>query len=91
MAIRLLPPDATRPMVLPCRSEDLTDSPNSRDRALSIITRHARAISDTVQELADMGLVENATVQIRAHPCPPMRSHPLRTTLLNVSVDNSSA
>ena len=37
---------------VPCRSDDLTDSPNSRDRALSIITRHAHAISDTVQELA---------------------------------------
>ena len=72
LAIRLLLPDATRPMVLPCRSDDLSDDPEFRDRALTIITRHAHAISDTVQELADMGLVENAAVQIRAHPCPPM-------------------
>ena len=35
-------------------------------------TRHAHAILDTVQELASLGLIEHADVQIRAHPCPPL-------------------
>ena len=71
LAIRLLLPDATRPMVLPCRTDDLSDDPEFRDRALSIITRHAHAISDTVQELADMGLVERHGAD-PPHPCPPL-------------------
>jgi hypothetical protein len=72
LSIRLLLPDTTRPMVLPCRTDDLSDEPEFRDRAGSIITRHARAISDSVQELADMGLIEDASVQIHAHACPPL-------------------
>jgi hypothetical protein len=72
VAIRLLLPDTTRPMVLPCRMEDLSDDPEFRGRARGIITRHARAIADSVQELTDMGLIEEGSVQIRAHACPPM-------------------
>ncbi|HUY49689.1 MAG TPA: hypothetical protein VMV92_28895 [Streptosporangiaceae bacterium] len=68
LAIRLLLPDTTRPMVLPCRTDDLADDPDYRDRAHSITTRHARAISDTVQELTEMGMIDNAAVEIRAHP-----------------------
>jgi hypothetical protein len=58
-------------MVLPCRTDDLSDDPAYRDRAHTITARHARAISDTVQELTEMGLIENAAVQIRAHPACP--------------------
>lgn len=69
LTIRLLLPDTARPMVLPCRADDLQDDPAYRDRAHQITTRHARAILDTVHELADLGLVENATTHIRVHPC----------------------
>jgi hypothetical protein len=72
LAIRLLLPDTSRPMVLPCRVEDLSDDPDYRARAHRLTTRHAHAILDTVQELASLGLVEHADAQIRAHPCPPM-------------------
>ena len=34
--------------------------------------RHAHAILDTVQELASLGLIQDADVQIRAHGCPPL-------------------
>jgi hypothetical protein len=68
----LLLPDTTRPMVLPCRADDLSDDPGYRDRAHQITTRHARAIGDTVDELTDLGLIENASTQIRVHPCAPL-------------------
>jgi hypothetical protein len=69
LAIRLLLPDTTRPMVLPCRADDLADDPGYRDRAHQIATQHARAILDTVHELTDLGLIETASTQIRVHPC----------------------
>jgi hypothetical protein len=72
LTMRLLLPDTTRPMVLPCRTEDLADDPDYRDRAHTLTTRHARAIADSVQELTDMGLIETGNVEIRAHPCPPL-------------------
>jgi hypothetical protein len=72
LTIRILLPDTTRPMTLPCRADDLADDPAHRDRTHQITTRHARAIVDTVQELADLGLIEDASTQIRVHPCAPL-------------------
>jgi hypothetical protein len=72
LTIRLLLPDTARPMVLPCRADDLQEDPAYRDRAHQITTRHARAILDTVQELADLGLIENATTHVRVHACTPL-------------------
>jgi hypothetical protein len=72
LTIRLLLPDTTRPMTLPCRADDLADDPSYRDRAHQITTRHARAILDTVHELTDLGLIEDASTQIRVHPCAPL-------------------
>jgi hypothetical protein len=72
MTIRLLLPDTTRPMVLPCRADDLSDDPDYRARAHRITSRHAHAILDTVQELASLGVIREAGAQIRAHPCPPL-------------------
>ena len=72
LAIRLLLPDTARPMVLPCRADDHADEPAFRERAHQLTTRHARAIIDTVQGLTDLGLIENATTEIRVHPCVPL-------------------
>jgi hypothetical protein len=72
LAIRLLLPDTSRPMVLPCRADDRADEPAFRERAHQLTMRHARAIIDTVQGLTDLGLIENATTQIRVHPCVPL-------------------
>jgi hypothetical protein len=72
LTIRLLLPDTARPMVLPCRADDLADDKVYRDRAHQITTRYARAITDSVQELADLGLIENAVTQIRVHSCVPL-------------------
>ena len=72
LTIRLLLPDTTRPMVLPCRADDLSDDPDYRARAHRLTTRHAHAILDDVQELTRLGLLQSATAEIRAHPCPPL-------------------
>ena len=72
LSIRMLLPDTSRPMVLPCRADDLADDPEHRARVHRLTTRHAHAILDTVQELASLGLIEHADAQIRAHACPPL-------------------
>jgi hypothetical protein len=72
LTIRLLLPDTTRPMVLPCRADDLTDDVAYRERMTRLTARHAHAILDDVQELTRLGLLQSATAQIRAHPCPPL-------------------
>jgi hypothetical protein len=64
--------DTSRPMVLPCRVNDLSDDPDYRARMHRLASRHAHAILDTVQELVSLGLIEHADAQIRAHPCPPL-------------------
>jgi hypothetical protein len=68
----MLLPDTSRPMVLPCRADDLSDDPDYRARAHRLTARHAHAILDTVNELASLSLVQQADAQIRAHPCPPL-------------------
>jgi hypothetical protein len=72
VTIRKLLPDPTRPMVLPCRVDDLRDDPDYRERIHQITTRHAYAIQDTLQELVRLGRVQEANAEIRAHPCPPL-------------------
>ena len=72
VTIRLLLPDTSKPMVLPCRADDLADDPDNRARLDRLVTRHAHAILDTLDELASLGLIREASVQIRAHSCPPL-------------------
>jgi hypothetical protein len=72
VAIRMLLPDTTRPMVLPCRADDLSDDADYRERMTRLTARHAQAILDGVQELTRLGLLDSGTAEIRAHPCPPM-------------------
>ena len=82
LSIRMLLSDTSRPMVLPCRADDLTDDPEHRARAHRLTTRHAHAILDTVQELAALGLIDQADAQIRAQParrCSSSTSSTART------------
>jgi hypothetical protein len=48
------------------------DDPQFRERATAIAGRHLGAISESVAELADLGLVKNASVDIRAHRLAPL-------------------
>ena len=80
VTIRLLLPDTTRPMVLPCRVEDLSDDPDYRARVHQLTTRHAYAILDTLQELTRLGLIQEASTQIRvaSGPAAVQALHPQR-------------
>lgn len=72
LTLRILVPDTSGPMAVPCRSEDLGDDPEFRQRANRIMLRHGQAILDSVEELADLGMVENARAEIRIHGVPPL-------------------
>jgi DNA-binding transcriptional regulator YhcF (GntR family) len=72
ISIRILVPDTDRPWAVPCRVEDLADEPAFRERMDGIGRRHTDAITEQVAELADLGLVKNATAQVRVHGAAPM-------------------
>ena len=72
LSVRMLLPNTSLPMVLPCRADDLSDDPDFRERATNIRLRHTAAVVDSVQELADMGLVRNASTRVRVHNSSPL-------------------
>jgi DNA-binding transcriptional regulator YhcF (GntR family) len=67
IAIRILLPDLDLPTVIPSRAEPPGDDPAVRERAARIARRHTEALIDSVGELATLGLVRNATADVRAH------------------------
>jgi DNA-binding transcriptional regulator YhcF (GntR family) len=70
--LRVLVPDTSEPWALPCDAATTADDPQFRERATAIASRHLGAISESVAELADLGLVKNASVDIRAHRLAPL-------------------
>jgi len=72
ISVRALIVDTSVPWALPCRVEGLADDPDFRVRARHISQRHTEALTASVEELADLGLVEKSAVQIRAHNCAPL-------------------
>ncbi|GLY88418.1 hypothetical protein [Actinoallomurus iriomotensis] len=68
----MLVPDTSAPMAVPCSSKDLSDDPEFRQRAGRIMLRHGQAILDSVEDLSDLGMVENARAEIRVHGVPPL-------------------
>ncbi|GAA0607826.1 GntR family transcriptional regulator [Kutzneria viridogrisea] len=70
--VRLLLPDPTQPMAIPCQVEDLADSPDFRKRADEIMRRHTLAIVDSVEELGSLGLVKDVSAEIRVHRAAPL-------------------
>lgn len=69
--IRLLLLGTSKPWTVPCRTGDLADDPDFRLRAQRIMARHAQAVLDTVEELASLEIVEEASAEVRVHDCPP--------------------
>jgi DNA-binding transcriptional regulator YhcF (GntR family) len=67
VAIRILLPDLGLPTVVPSRAEPPGDDPAVRERATRIARRHTEAITESVRELAELGLVRSATAEVRAH------------------------
>ncbi|SDH62405.1 regulatory protein, gntR family [Actinokineospora alba] len=72
LTVRILIPDTTAPLAIPCRVEDLGDSPEFRARATAIMHRHVGAITDTVNELGSLGIVNKATATVRVHHAAPL-------------------
>ncbi|WSG01919.1 hypothetical protein OG989_30485 [Micromonospora sp. NBC_01740] len=70
--VRVLISDMTSPMAIPCRAEDQADDPGIRARARRITDRSIHALTDAVQELADLGLVKTATTEVRVHRAAPL-------------------
>lgn len=78
IAIRVLLPDMTIPGVVPALA-NARDDESVRARSANIARRHMDAIKDSVHELADLGLVREATVEVRAH----RGSAPMKLYILN--------
>jgi DNA-binding transcriptional regulator YhcF (GntR family) len=70
--IRVLIPDSGQPWAIPCRVADLGDEPAFRERTEQISRRHTDSITESVAELADLGLVKTASAQVRVHGSAPM-------------------
>ena len=70
--VRILVPDPTVPMSIPCQADDLADSPEFRERATEIMRRNTLAIVDNVTELQEMGLINEAAAEVRVHRAAPL-------------------
>ncbi|MBQ1035878.1 GntR family transcriptional regulator [Micromonospora sp. C81] len=71
IAARVLISDMSAPVALPARAETQADDPAVRERADRITRRAVDGIIDQVSELADLGLVRSATVEVRMHRGSP--------------------
>ncbi|WP_030750422.1 GntR family transcriptional regulator [Streptomyces sp. NRRL S-31] len=67
IAVRLLLPDTSAPMAVPTLVDGLKDDPVLRDRARNIALTNAAGIQHSVEVLAEMGLVETATVDVKVY------------------------
>jgi DNA-binding transcriptional regulator YhcF (GntR family) len=72
IAIRMLLPDTSQPIALPCRVDGLADDPEFRERSHAMMRRHTQAIADAVHELDELGLVGNGSVALRLHSLVPL-------------------
>lgn len=70
--VRMLLPDAGRPWAIPCRADDGGDDPEFRERAHEIMLRHTQAVTDSVRELGELGLVKETTAEVRVHGAVPL-------------------
>jgi DNA-binding transcriptional regulator YhcF (GntR family) len=72
ISIRMLVPDTSQPIALPCRVDGLADDPEFRERSHAMTRRHMQAIADAVGELDELGLVGNGAVALRVHGLAPL-------------------
>ncbi|MEU7652477.1 winged helix-turn-helix domain-containing protein [Micromonospora taraxaci] len=71
IAVRVMISDMSAPVALPSRAENQADDPAVRERADRITRRAVDGIVDQVSELADLGLVRSAAVEVRMHRGSP--------------------
>ena len=71
--VRMLLADLRQPLALPSRAGSKPGEDQAvRDRMAKIAGRHSEAITEAVGELADLGLVEKATAEIRLYGSAPL-------------------
>jgi DNA-binding transcriptional regulator YhcF (GntR family) len=71
--VRMLLVDLSQPTPLPSRAgEQPGDDPAVRSRMAKIAERHSLAIIESVRELGELGLVQNATAEVRVQAAVPM-------------------
>lgn len=71
--IRLLLSDMEQPLAIPVGTDNSPDDAGPvRERMRRISERHAGGIAHTVEELADLGLLPEASVEIRTHGSAPL-------------------
>ena len=71
--VRLLLAELARPLALPVLSQNVPDASGAvRERMAETSSRHAGAISDAVQELGDLELVPEVSVETRVHGSAPL-------------------
>ncbi|MBC8093383.1 MAG: winged helix-turn-helix transcriptional regulator [Pseudonocardia sp.] len=72
ISLRILLSDMAVPMALPCRVDTRQDDPAVRGRIERITRRSVDGIVDSINEIADLGLVGTATAAVRVHGIPPV-------------------
>ncbi|MFJ6621148.1 hypothetical protein ACIQOW_26695 [Kitasatospora sp. NPDC091335] len=65
--MRLLLPDTTLPMAVPVLVDGLKDEVALRERARNIALTNAGGIAHSVEVLAELGLVQSASAQVKVH------------------------
>jgi len=73
LQIRMLLSDLSQPLAIPSRAGDKPGEDQSvRDRMAKIAERHSVAITESVNELAELGLVDKASAEVRVHGSAPL-------------------
>ena len=72
LRIRILVADLTVPVAVPSLADGGQDSPAVRARSERITRRFNQAITESVEELAQLGLVKNATAEVRTYRSSPV-------------------
>jgi len=71
--VRMLLSDMTQPIALPSRAGDKPgDDAAVRGRMAKTAERHALGIVESIAELADLGLVQKASADVRVHGSAPL-------------------
>ncbi|MET9650429.1 winged helix-turn-helix domain-containing protein [Streptomyces sp. NPDC006460] len=65
--VRILVPDMAVPQAAPVRREDCADDPRLRARMHGIMLGYTRSITDSINELEHLGLVQEGNVSVRVH------------------------
>lgn len=90
IAVRLLLPDTSEPMAVPVLVDGLKDEVALRERARNIALTNAGGIAHSVEMLAELGLIQSATVQVKVHRGPACSSSTSSTVPRRSSVSTRS-